>query len=180
MRTPWGVSQSVTEVYPGIQSVSTAGHGGYKLDRKRNAMVHEAWRNVGGWYEEDCEWAIVALTFKYEFPAETVEGAIKTLKNWLPIQYSLVTGEQVALEESSKLREIAAKEAAKGKLQSFVAWGSWNKHVPEGFVGVCAKVDGRDGAGEGRYFLIPAEEYDGRGIVFVVDPERHAEVGTIR
>ena len=142
MRTPWGESQGVTEVYPGILSVSTSSHGGYKLDRKRNSQVDEVWRKAGGWYEEDCEWAIVALTFKSEFSAETVEGAVRTLKNWLPVEYILATGEQVSLEESSKLREIAAKEAAKGKLQSFVAWGSWNPLVPEGFVGVCAKVDG--------------------------------------
>ena len=57
MRTPWGDAQDVIDVAEGIKWVSTASHGGYKLDRKRNAQVNEVWRQAGGWYEEDCDWA---------------------------------------------------------------------------------------------------------------------------
>ena len=56
--SPWGRVQSCGMVAPGIGWVSTASHGGIKLDRKRNAEVPEYMRTAGGWYEEDCEWAI--------------------------------------------------------------------------------------------------------------------------
>ena len=64
--SPWGRIQNAYTVADGIFLVSTAGHGGAKLDRKRNAQVPKPWRSKGGWYEEDCDWAIVALTFPEE------------------------------------------------------------------------------------------------------------------
>ena len=176
MKTPWGQAQSIQDESEGIQSVSTSGHGGYKLDRKRNAQVHAAWRKAGGWYEEDCAWSIVVFTFRSRYDERTVERAIGTLKAMFPDKYTLVTGQEVFLAESSVLRERAEKQAALGKWQSYAAWGSWHKDVPEKLVGVVAKIDGREGSGPERFFLVPAEEYEKRSLVFVVDPERHAEV----
>ena len=66
MRTPWGESQSVTNIAPGIISVSTAGHGGIKLDRTRNAMIPADARRKGGWYEEDSDACIPLLYFADE------------------------------------------------------------------------------------------------------------------
>lgn len=59
-RSPWGPVQHVTNLAPGAWSVETAGHGGIKLDGARNRKVPAAARSKGGWYEEDCEWAIAA------------------------------------------------------------------------------------------------------------------------
>jgi hypothetical protein len=179
LRTPWGLADQVIEIAPGIRSVSTPSHGGYKLDAKRNAQVHVAWRRSGGWYEEDCEWAIVAFTFRASFSAADVAHAIRSLKANQPDAYTLVTGESVRLEESHVLRERAEKDAAKGKLQSYVAWGSWHNLVPKGQVGVACKVDGRNGTGPERFFLIPEKEYELRSSVFVVDPSKHEEVSQI-
>ena len=58
--TLWGKAQCVAELAPGAWLVSTASHGGIKLDRKRNAAVPRGARQEGGWYEEDCQWAIAA------------------------------------------------------------------------------------------------------------------------
>lgn len=181
MRTPWGKAQSIYPKAEGIVRVITAGHGGYKLDRKRNAAVHEAWRKAGGWYEEDCEWAIVVLTFPQYFTEADIADAKFTAKNWFPEEYTKVTGEAVPTEESLTLRERAAREVHKGKWQTVSAYGSWHKDVPEGKVGVCAKIDGRYGQGESKYFLVPAEEYEAfKGpIGFIVDPERHPEVAKL-
>lgn len=33
--TLWGIAQKVVDVVPGIQSITTAGHGGYRLSRER-------------------------------------------------------------------------------------------------------------------------------------------------
>lgn len=69
MRTPWGMADSAEIVADGIGHVGTPSHGGMKLDRKRNAMVPAPLRREGGWYEEDCEWAIVEYVFRAELLA---------------------------------------------------------------------------------------------------------------
>lgn len=51
MYSPWGKIESKTEFAPDIVFVSTASHGGIKLDRLRNAMVPKPLRRAGGWYE---------------------------------------------------------------------------------------------------------------------------------
>jgi hypothetical protein len=181
LKTPWGWSQEIQEIAPGIRAITTSSHGGYKLDPKMNAKVHVAWRTRGGWYEEDCEWAIVAYTFRDCpcFSAADVAQALHKLKSQYPDAYTFVTGETVRVEESYVLQRRAEEEAAKGKLQSYVAWGSWHNLVPKGQVGVCCKVDGREGTGPERYFLVPEKEYELRSSVFVVDPEKYEEVSQI-
>lgn len=49
--SPWGAIQDKRELAPGIWQVSTAGHGGIKLSRERNAAVPAYMRAEGGWYE---------------------------------------------------------------------------------------------------------------------------------
>ena len=48
MSTPWGKAQSAHVLAPGIGSVSTAGHGGVKVDRAHNAAMPEYMRRAGG------------------------------------------------------------------------------------------------------------------------------------
>src|SRR3546814_21104401 len=63
LSTPWGLAQS-SEIYAnGVVFHSTASHGGIKLDRARNMAMPGVLRVAGGWYEEDCEWAKVAIGF---------------------------------------------------------------------------------------------------------------------
>lgn len=63
VQTPWGVADEVEQVAEGIICVATPGHGGFHLDDIRNAAIPAPLRNADGWYEEDCESAIVALTY---------------------------------------------------------------------------------------------------------------------
>jgi hypothetical protein len=164
MRTPWGKAQNVTKVTPSgsILEVSTAGHGGLKLDRRTNALVHEAWRQKGGWYEEDCEHAIVALTFGTDagYSLEAVERARVTAKDYYPDAYEAVYGVKVTADESSTVREREALAATAGKYLILACWGEWATNVPDGRVGVFAKVDGRDGAPDSPegYFTITKEQ----------------------
>jgi hypothetical protein len=108
------------------------------------------------------------VTFPALFTPEEVKGAHATLKDWYPDAYAQAFGVTVAPEESRVLRERAAKDAARGKLQSYCAFGDWHAKVPPGMVGLVAKVDGREGTGPERYFLVLAETYAARGIVFVI------------
>ncbi len=52
--SPWGKIQDSQPMGEGVVFVSTAGHGGLKLDRVRNARIPALFRQKGGWYEEDC------------------------------------------------------------------------------------------------------------------------------
>lgn len=69
--TPWGYADSEKEIGGGIISVSTPSHGGlFVPPLVFNTMPAELKCNVygeGTWFEEDCEWALVALAFPQYF-----------------------------------------------------------------------------------------------------------------
>jgi len=76
--SPWGVPDSAEELVDnvtgkgtGIYFVSTPSHGGYFVPPALNSRVPAHWRDItfnrgqgnAGWYEEDADWALVALCF---------------------------------------------------------------------------------------------------------------------
>lgn len=74
MITPWGVAQTVTTLAPGIQSVSTAQHGGIHLDAAHAAQMTAAavaasFLRDARWWEEDCDWTVPYLHFAEEIGA---------------------------------------------------------------------------------------------------------------
>lgn len=73
IQTPWGQSQGVDVIAPGIEFVSTASHGGIRLSKQRNNQIpmwlkHLTFNEQGksGWYEEDCDWCIPVIVFARE------------------------------------------------------------------------------------------------------------------
>jgi hypothetical protein len=183
-RTPWGTADSSQQITKGIMFYTTPSHGGYHLSPAMNAKVHEAWRDAKGWYEEDCEWSIVALTFPEHFSADNLAHAKATAKGCYPHAYKTVTGEDVKLEESHVLREEADAVKHAESWIAVCAMGSWHAKVPSGKVGVIAAKGGRDSTGrlprEQRCFLVAKEAYDARehwcSLGFIVNPAEHAEV----
>lgn len=176
MNSPWGKVQDVREIAEGISFVSTAGHGGFKLDRQRNALIPKYFRRASGWYEEDCEAAIVMIFFPSHFKASQVAVARATVKNWWPDEYESYF--KVVVPESESY--VKAERAFKFKFQNNyvvrAAWGSWHAKVPKGWVGVCAV---RASDGDTKYFLVPEDEYDNRShFGFVID--NHREIDPIR
>lgn len=178
MNTPWGAAQTVDTLGPGVRQVTTAGHGGIHLGADRNALVHAAWRDAKGWYEEDCEWAIVAVTFPNLFKAEHVIAAHRVAKDYYPDEYEKVF--QVALlpAESYGRREQIFRAETVDKLVVTSAWGSGQSHggrepVPDGMVGVLARPGGRGGT-DHHWLLVPSAEYREHGpFGFVIDEQRH-------
>lgn len=80
--TPWGPAECVTDIGGGILHVDTSSHGGYFVPPALNVLVPLEWRTKSfnargmvGWYEEDCDWCLVALTFPQQFPADAREAA---------------------------------------------------------------------------------------------------------
>ena len=92
--TPWGVPDSITELAEGIVSVSTSSHGGYWISDARLTEMPEKYRRCiyledkPNWFEEDCAWAAVPLTWPQYFSLEIVNRAQKTYdfataKGWI-------------------------------------------------------------------------------------------------
>ncbi len=84
--TPWGQAQSAEDIAPGITKYTTASHGGYFLNKEANAKVPPElqWstfnmQGLKGWYEEDCDWAIVVYTFQQHFKPELYQHALESL-----------------------------------------------------------------------------------------------------
>ena len=92
--TPWGLSQTTRELAPGITLYTTASHGGFYLSPERVALMPKPLRDFipfggpqqgpGRWYEEDCDWSVVALAFPQFFKRDDVAAAEATLKNYKP------------------------------------------------------------------------------------------------
>jgi len=85
MRTPWGNSDYVKEIGRGILRVDTPSHGGYFVpERVRGLMPAPALITFAGpgWYEEDSDWCLVALSFPELFPPDALEMARRTAANW--------------------------------------------------------------------------------------------------
>lgn len=102
VETPWGTAQHVTEIAPGIVSYSTASHGGIHLSDERIADMPAALQEFvpfggpqpgpGRWFEEDCDWSVVALAFPQFFTEEEVRAAHATLKAYRPSVYEAFVG----------------------------------------------------------------------------------------
>jgi hypothetical protein len=182
-RSPWGAIQTKRELAPGIWTVSTAGHGGIKLSRERNAVVPEYMRSKGGWYEEDCQWAIAAVVHPIGFTRVCpTEGnpdrtewdiANETLRHWYPVEYEQWAGVQLVAGESRTRDKRNFKADNESHFVVTSAWGSWAPWVPKGMVGVSAIRRSDDARKE---FLVPAPEYESRtGFGFVINLSRHQE-----
>jgi hypothetical protein len=96
--TPWGHAQSQKTVAAGIVRYETASHGGYELSHARLAEMpadlraFKPWAGEG-WYEEDCDWAVICLAFPQHFDEVNFHFAVKTLQGYHP---ELVTPERHA------------------------------------------------------------------------------------
>ncbi|MGH6866233.1 MAG: DUF7007 domain-containing protein [Methyloceanibacter sp.] len=171
IRTPWGNAQTAHVHAEGIVFYSTASHGGFKLDRECNALVHSAWRNRGAGQEEDCEAAKVIVTFPALFSEKAVEAAHRTLKNWFPDAYEQIYGVTLVLGESIKTDEQRFRQE---HTDDWIVISAIASRERPGFVECLATKGGVRGNGGERRFLIPADEYRARSrFGFVIDEARH-------
>jgi hypothetical protein len=98
--TPWGQAQTSEEIAPGIIRYETPSHGGYYLSPERVAEMPKPLREFTpfagpNFYEEDCDWSIVALAFPQYFPADAIPAALATLKHYKPELYKQVVAHRV-------------------------------------------------------------------------------------
>ncbi|MCP1757790.1 DUF7007 domain-containing protein [Bradyrhizobium elkanii] len=178
--SPWGAIQDKRELAPGIWQVSTAGHGGIKLSRERNAAVPAYMRAEGGWYEEDCQWSIAAVvhpigftrTIKIEGKPDRTEMEIahETLRNWFPDWFETFCGVRIEPGQSIVRDQQIFDRNNRSNYVVTAAWGDWAHWVPEGKVGVIAK---RNSDHTEKWFLVDKAIY---GQKFVIDLTRDTEI----
>lgn len=175
VQTPWGVSQGATVYTEGVESHSTAGHGGFKLSAERNEHVHPLLRAIDGWYEEDCAWAIVTITFPDLFSSFERRCAERSVKDSWPDAWETIFGVVLGPGESYEKDRRAFHEA---HADDWIVVSAIASGHHEGFVECVATPGGRRGAGtEERRFLVPADEYAVGRFGFVIDPSRKAVYG---
>lgn len=172
--TPWGGSQMAVVYAEGVVAHMTSSHGGFHLSADRNARVHPLLQKDTPWYEEDCEWAIVAISFPDLFTAYELSMAEKTIRNAWPDAWEKIHGRSLAEGESwaKDRRAFDRRHAA-----DYIVMSAILSDGRPGMTEVVAKVGaGHIRGGEERRFLVASDEYAGRGpFGFVIDLTRHAE-----
>jgi len=91
IQTPWGAAQTAKEIRPGVVIVTTASHGGVRVTGDAKNKIPPAFRSPNGWYEEDCDWAIVAIEYVEDFaremgvaPEKMRAAILRCLATWNP------------------------------------------------------------------------------------------------
>lgn len=184
MQTPWGKSDYKKEYGMGVTFYGTSSHGGFRVVPTMNVNMPDALRIDSGWYEEDCDWAKVALAFPAFFPKKSVDDAWDALRNWEPDAYETFSGLTIKPGESLQRDQEVHQAANKNRYQCLAAWGT-HKQVPDSMVGIFAGRGGRLPNGmypkDTAYFLVPESEYDARGNQsFVIDESKHKRVSEIK
>ncbi len=89
--TPWGTAQTARNFGVGIVQYSTASHGGFQVSSRLLLQMAEDMRGDAyaplGWFEEDCAWCMVALSFPERFPLQSRLDALDTLRSTYPQQF---------------------------------------------------------------------------------------------
>lgn len=169
----WGPSQTREEYYPGIETVTTASHGGFILSAEMNELVDPAWRSHDASYEEDCAWAVVAFTFPHLFTQRESKFATRVLKDYYPDAWEQQTGQTLKPGESDvRDRETFMDDNA----ENFVVIAAIQSNVYRGQV-ECTATKGGDRNNPKIQFLVPAGEYKIGRFGFVIDEARHLRVG---
>ncbi|KEA04350.1 hypothetical protein QOV31_005129 (plasmid) [Agrobacterium fabrum] len=170
--TPWGPSQLATIYAEGIVSHMTAGQRGFHLSAERNACVLPMLRKFSPWYEEDAEWAIVALTFPDLFTSYERKCADETIRNSSPSAWEEIHGRELAPGQSwTKDREAFERKYAGDWIVISAIFSSHHADMTEV---VATRGGRRDGRAEEMRFLVLRTEYAARDrFGFVIDPNRH-------
>jgi hypothetical protein len=141
--TPWGMAQVSRRYADGIVLHLTAGHGGFHLDESANPAVHALFRNVIGFYEEDCEWAAkVAHAFPQLFTAYERRLADGTLRDCYPDAYERVIGVTLTGGQSHRRHR---QEFESRHCNDWVVIAALNSGHQPGFVECIATLGGNRG-----------------------------------
>ena len=140
----------------GVIRYSTAGHGGFHVSKALNRNTHPALRLDDGWYEEDLDWARVALAFPTLFDEKARGAAESALRHYFPDDWEGFYGRKLQPGESR------ARDEAHWAAEHARDWVGVSAVLLDGTLGmvrVTATIGGRR-EGEERVFIVPEAEYD--------------------
>ena len=116
--TPWGAPDTQTVIAEGIIAVSTPSHGGIWISPERFAEMPEPLRKCSftkdNWFEEDCSWCAVALTWPKFFPGQVIDAAMIYAKFFAE---RIGRNEAEAQEILRKEKLLAARAGLKKELE---------------------------------------------------------------
>ncbi len=147
-QTPWGVADTAREITAGIWSVGTREHGGIYISDERLKELHPAWRGFAGmaesyqWFEEDQDWAIVALCFPDHFSDYLIYCAFKCVRT---IQYSKAPQRLISFLQSADGR-ILYSSAVKWEKENGLLFhvGSLTTGPSQGWYCSAYRIDGAE------------------------------------
>jgi hypothetical protein len=109
--SPWGEVQGSEQIAHGIRQVFTAGHGGVVVSPTRMRQMPAPLADVGrrlpgragyGYFEEDCDWAAVAVAFPDAYAAhfagrdiDIAAHAVAALRDYNPDAYEAHFGRTI-------------------------------------------------------------------------------------
>ena len=127
--TPWGISQTKSQIAAGIVFYSTAGHGGFHLDEPRFIQLKRtlpSWVSFGGWegwFEEDCDAAVIPIVFSHCFQEMEIYNAIRSAR--LSLSWSDGAGKWKEVVDYIEISGLdAIEQAMKDKLSNMWERGS--------------------------------------------------------
>lgn len=171
--TPWGKPDDCDEIADGIRRYYTASHGGYWISQERRRQMPEALQLAGtwaggNWYEEDCDWCLVYLSFPAEFAKfepdrfeKNFEAARHTLRNWKWRTWEALYGRELAEGESYCKDQDLWEEKTKDLLTVRSCITNYHDiRIPPDHVGVFAQMRSHPELYQDIIFLVPEAEYN--------------------
>lgn len=170
--TPWGSSQGITQYADGVTFHTTAGHGGFHLAAEYNRRVPSTLRTEAGWYEEDAEWAAVAVGLPDLFTAYERRLADDTIRNAWPEAWEALHERALLPGES---RELDRKAFEQSHRSDWIVISAIRSDHHPGCTEVIATRGGqRGGAAARRRFLLASADYHIGPFGFVINEAKHA------
>ena len=106
--SPWGAIQEQRPITDDIISVSTASHGGLYVSFEFLEQMPEFMRSTpysgGNWFEEDCDWSLVAVCFPEHFKPDVVKMAEKTLQYTYPETWKRFENHKATMKSLNRIR----------------------------------------------------------------------------
>ncbi|AQT47986.1 DUF7007 domain-containing protein [Bartonella choladocola] len=173
--TPWGAVQNATSYgNADIVRLDTASHGGFKISPSLNKQIPAQVRNNNGFYEEDCEWAIVATVFPQWFTDYENQLAESKIRDSYPDYWETLHNRKLQPGESYERDKSAFNDQHAG---NYVVISAISSSYVENMVEVIATLGGvREHDTPEKRFLVPTNEYRNRGeFGFIIDLNKHDE-----
>ena len=174
--TPWGNAQNATRYQRGVTRYDTAGHGGFIVSPGVLSTFPEHLRNENGIYEEDEEWAKVALALPQLFTSLEKDFAEQTIRNSMPdiweahFRRKLTPGESVEKDRTHFLSEH--------KDDLIVISASFSQDDKSMLI--LTAVKGGNAENTRRDFLVPEKDYNAKSAkpmgYFIIDENKYSEL----